>query len=104
MKEVKKDSANTDAFFINICDGEPCYTDNNHIQYGGTEAKQHSKKQIDRMMSFGINTLNYFIGGKYGFRAFKTTYPVNSFHLESANEIQNIVKVMNSNLLRSANH
>ena len=104
MKEVKKDSANTDAFFINICDGEPCYTDNNYIRYGGTEAKQHSKKQIDRMMSFGINTLNYFIGGKYGFRAFKTTYPVNSFHLESANEIQNIVKVMNSNLLRSANH
>jgi hypothetical protein len=105
MKEVKKDSANTDAFFINICDGEPCFSDRTYtINYGGTEAKQHSKKQIDRMMSFGINALNYFIGSNNGFREFQKTYPANSFHLESADEIQNIVKVMNSNLLRSANY
>ena len=104
MREVKKDAANTEAFFINICDGEPCFTDGNGFNYGGTEAKLHSKKQMDRMMSFGITTLNYFIGGVYGFRSFQQTYPVNSFHLESADEIQKIVKVMNSNLLHSANH
>ena len=104
MREVKKDAANTEAFFINICDGEPCFTDGNGFNYGGTEAKLHSKKQMDRMMSFGITTLNYFIGAVYGFRSFQQTYPVNSFHLESADEIQKIVKVMNSNLLHSANH
>lgn len=104
MREVKKDAANTEAFFINICDGEPCFSNMNGVRYGGTEAKLHSKKQMDRMMAFGITTLNYFIGGLRGFRDFQQTYPINSFHLESANEIQKIVKVMNSNLLRSANH
>jgi hypothetical protein len=102
MNEVKKDAANTDAFFINLCDGQP-YFSNNEISYGGDPAVRHSKKQADRMKNYGINFLTYYIGSVGGFNDLKRTYPTDSYHLNSADEVTKIVKVLNSNLLKTAN-
>jgi len=102
MNEVKKDAANTDAFFINLCDGQP-YFHNNEIRYNGDPAVRHSKKQADRMKNYGINFLTYYIGSVSGFNDLKKTYPTDSYHLNSADEVTKIVKVLNSNLLKTAN-
>jgi len=102
MNEVKKDAANTDAFFINLCDGQP-YFSNTEISYSGEPAVRHSKKQADRMKNYGINFLTYYIGSVSGFKDLKRTYPTDSYHLNSADEVTKIVKVLNSNLLKTAN-
>lgn len=101
MRDIKKSSANTDAFFINLCDGAPFYS-NNQVSYSGEYAKKHSKTQTDRMMQNGINVLTYYIGSLGGYNDLKKTYPINCFHLNNATEITKIVRVLNGNLLKRA--
>ena len=103
MGEIIKQSANTDAYFINLCDGEPYMThDKQHFRYTGVEAQIHSRKQIERMRSRGINVLTYFIGGKGDFQAVLDTYKTNCVHLNRADEIPKVVKAMNAELLSAA--
>lgn len=101
MRDIKKSSANTDAFFINLCDGQPYFSTSN-MSYSGDYAKQHSKRQTDRMMQSGINVLTYYIGSVYGYNDLKKTYPINCFHLNNASEVTKIVRVLNGNLLKRA--
>lgn len=101
MRDIKKSSANTDAFFINLCDGQPYFSTSN-MSYSGDYAKQHSKRQTDRMMQSGINVLTYYIGSLGGYNDLKQTYPVNCFHLNNASEVTKIVRVLNGNLLKRA--
>ena len=96
--EIVKQSANTDAYFINLCDGEPG-ADN----YNGESAKQHSRKQANKIMSKGVNFITYFFGSEYGFNRVKEVYPRNSYRLENADEVNMIVKYMNDQLLKSVN-
>lgn len=97
--EIVKQSANTDAYFINLCDGEPC-ADN----YQGYSAKQHSRKQADKIMSKGVNFMTYFFGNAHGFKYVKEVYPKNSYRLENADEVNMIVKYMNDQLLKSVSN
>jgi hypothetical protein len=97
--EIVRQSANTDAYFINLCDGEPC-ADN----YQGYSAKQHSRKQADKIMSKGVNFMSYFFGNAYGFKNVKEVYPKNSYRLENADEVNMIVKYMNDQLLKSVSN
>lgn len=99
MRDIKKSSANTDAFFINLCDGQPYFSTSN-MSYSGDYAKKHSKTQTDRMMQNGINVLTYYIGSLGGYNDLKQTYPINCFHLNDASEITKIVRVLNGNLLK----
>lgn len=101
MRDIKKSSANTDAFFINLCDGQPYFSTSN-MSYSGDYAKQHSKRQTDRMMQSGINVLTYYIGSVHGYNDLKKTYPINCFHLNNASEVTKIVRVLNGNLLKRA--
>lgn len=101
QKEVMKSSANTDAYFINLCDGEPC-ADYNNFRYRGDEAKAHSRKQVEKMKQRGVNVMNYFFGGKNEYNTFLKTYPKNSYMLKNAEEVNSIVKIMNRELLSGA--
>jgi hypothetical protein len=101
MRDIKRSSANTDAFFINLCDGQPYFSTSN-MSYSGDYAKQHSKRQTDRMMQSGINVLTYYIGSLGGYNDLKKTYPINCFHLNNASEVTKIVRVLNGNLLKRA--
>lgn len=96
--EIVKQSANTDAYFINLCDGEPG-SDN----YTGKSAKEHSRKQANKIMSKGVNFITYFFGGEYGFKNVKEVYPKNSYRLNNAEEVNMIVKYLNDQLLKSVN-
>lgn len=56
MKEILQDSRGKDAFFLNFSDGEPC-----HNSYYGEKACAHTRQQIAKMKSNGINVVSYFI-------------------------------------------
>jgi hypothetical protein len=60
MKEVINDSNGKDAYFINISDGEPGYSDNN-MSYGGEYALAHTAAQVNKMKKAGIKVLSYFV-------------------------------------------
>jgi len=61
MKDIISMANGKEAFFINICDGEPGYSDRN-ISYGGEYAIHHTATQVKKMNAAGIKTLAYFIG------------------------------------------
>lgn len=103
MGEIIKQSANTDAYFINLCDGQPFMTnDKQQFAYRGHAAQTHSRKQVDRMRARGINVLTYFIGCDRDFRDVVETYKTNCVHLRRADEIPKVVKAMNAELLSAS--
>ena len=60
MKDIISMANGKEAFFINICDGEPGYSDRN-ISYGGEYAIHHTATQVKKMNNAGIKTLAYFV-------------------------------------------
>ena len=102
MKDTIQKSANTEAYFINICDGEPYmnYTSSNgSFDYGGPKAQAHSRKQMQRMEQNGVKFITYFIGSKYDFEKVEQCYGKNAILLQRADEIGVITKTMNKKLL-----
>jgi len=102
MKDTIQKSANTEAYFINICDGEPYMkysSDNGSFDYQGDQARAHSRKQMQRMEQNGIKFITYFIGSRHDFDSVEKCYGKNSVHLQRADEIGVITKTMNKRLL-----
>lgn len=102
MKDTIQKSANTEAYFINICDGEPYMnysSGNGSFEYGGPKAQAHSKKQMQRMEQNGVKFITYFIGSRYDFEAVEKCYGKNAVLLQRADEIGVITKTMNKRLL-----
>ena len=60
MKDIVKSANGKESFFINICDGEPGYSDRK-MAYGGDYAIQHTAAQVKKMNAAGIKTLGYFV-------------------------------------------
>lgn len=64
QKHLIPSNNDSDSYFLNFSDGEPCYYINGNvddIHYGGMAAAKHTRKQINKMQEAGINTLSYFI-------------------------------------------
>ena len=102
MKDTIQKSANTEAYFINICDGEPYMnysSGNGSFDYAGDQARAHSRKQMQRMEQNGVKFITYFIGSKYDFEAVEKCYGKNAVLLQRADEIGVITKTMNKKLL-----
>lgn len=102
MKETLAMAQNTDAYFINICDGEPYLqyaSAGGTFQYHGTEARQHSREQMKRMEAGGVKFITYFIGNRYDFDKVKECYADRAVHLERASEVHKIASTMNKRLL-----
>jgi len=106
MNDIYKESTNTDAFFINLCDGQPFMSKENGklncFRYAGQSAQDHSRRQVDRMRSHGINVLTYFIGRKYDFEDVLKCYKTNCHHLANAEELNKVVQSMNAELLSAS--
>jgi len=60
LKEVVTEARGKDAYFINISDGEPGYSDSN-LSYGGEYAVLHTAAQVTKMKKAGIKVLSYFV-------------------------------------------
>lgn len=98
VKEMIGHSRNADAYFINICDGEPWMSFGSR-NYGGAQAQKHTKQQMQKMEGAGIKFIAYFIGGEHDFKPVKNCYGNNAHRLSSANEINAIAKAMRSKLM-----
>ena len=64
QKQLIPTSNDTDSYFLNFSDGQPCYsigTNDDSINYQGEAAAEHTRKQVNKMRNAGINTLSYFI-------------------------------------------
>ena len=66
MKDIIGMANGKEAYLINICDGEPGFSGHGY-SYGGYEALEHTRKQVDKMRQAGIKVLSYFVSdSQYG--------------------------------------
>lgn len=100
MNQIQSMSRDTDAYFINVCDGSPYYGYGNSVIYTGDQARSHSRNQMKKMESSGIKFMTYFIGDStYTFNDVVQCYGTNAVHIRHASDIQSIAKTMNKKLL-----
>ena len=107
MRETINQAQNKEAYFINVCDGEPYYDFSSGggqttFSYSGAEAKKHSREQMRRMEGAGIKYLTYFIGGQYDFESVKACYGENAVRLANGSDVHAIASTMNKKLLINA--
>jgi len=60
MKHFVESTKDMDSYFLNICDGEPTFS-NDQVSYGGQNAVLHTKKMVNQIREMGINVLSYFV-------------------------------------------
>lgn len=100
MNQIQSMSRNTDAYFINVCDGSPYYSYGTSMVYTGDQARNHSRNQMKRMESSGVKFMTYFIGeSTQTFNDVVQCYGTNAVQIRHASDIQSIAKTMNKKLL-----
>jgi len=85
-KLIVESSNNLDSYFLNISDGMPQF-ENSDIDYYGTPACKHTRKQVDSMMRRGLKVLSYFVsnGGGSGQRGFSESYGKTAKYIDVTN-------------------
>lgn len=110
MKELIPSTNDTDSYFLNFSDGEPCFnisTGTDEIHYGGDAAASHTARQVKKMKNNGINVLSYFITDYRGsniennnsWRTFKKCYGTDSKYVNVENMFE-VAKTMNELFLK----
>lgn len=110
MKHVTKCDVESENYFINISDGEPCFmiaTTNGSYSYSGSAAAQHTRKQVSKITSSGYKVISYFIteydNNSYGNvhrDNFKIMYGKDSSFI-NFNNLNQIVSTLNKKMLES---
>ena len=95
QKEIIDGSNDVDSYFINFSDGAP-YFESADITYYGDEAKNHTRKQVQNMISRGIKVLSYFIGnGRYSDSdTFKAMYGKDAEYIDT-NKVTELARSLN---------
>ena len=102
-KQIINDSNGRDAFFLNLSDGMP-YFSNNSFYYSGDKALNHTKNEIDKFRKVGIEVLSFFVAesSSYGRDSnmvdFKKMYGNDSSFIDPTNLIS-LAKVLNKKFL-----
>jgi nitric oxide reductase activation protein len=92
-----------DSYFLNICDGEPTFS-NQQCSYSGRNALLHTKKMVGQIKDMGIQVMSYFVGGSsYSSSSdnFKTMYGSDSRFID-VKQIVPIIKTMNELFMKKA--
>lgn len=97
-KLIVPPTADRDSYFVNISDGEPCYS-TGKFNYVGTLAYNHTRREIERIEKLGVGVLSYFVSdyeGGSSNRAFTQMYGKNArfITLTSVNEVSNTLNKM----------
>lgn len=110
MRTLPKNEVDTDNYFINISDGEPCYNYAGEgttypVNYSGEAAARHTRKQVNKIREMGYSVLSYFIAeNNYTSdqlkQLFKMMYADDAYFINIDN-INQIVKTLNQKLLES---
>ncbi len=105
-------SNDTDSYFLNFSDGQPCYSishGTDDINYSGYSAAEHTNKQVKKMQASGINVLSYFITdmsedrfqNSSDWEIFKKCYGKDAKYVNVENMMQ-VAKTMNELFLKKA--
>jgi hypothetical protein len=100
MKHFVESTKDMDSYFLNICDGEPTFA-NDQVSYGGQNAVLHTKKMVNQIREMGINVMSYFVsdggGSSWGSSSkdkFKQMYGSDSRFID-VTQIVPITKTLN---------
>ena len=101
QKLLVSSSNDLDSYFVNISDGEPCFS-NSDIQYTGHYAAEHTKKEVNKIRERGIGVLSYFVtdygdGGSARDR-FRTMYGADAKFI-NINSISEVTATLNKMFL-----
>lgn len=111
MKFLPKADANTNSYFVNISDGEPCFHYHNSqtgisFMYRDKDACEHTRKQVKKIKESGYNIISYFVTDydTFGLEAtrnnFKTMYGSDS-HFINVENLNQIVKTVNNKMMEA---
>jgi len=103
LKHFVESTKDMDSYFLNICDGEPTFS-NQQCSYSGRNALLHTKKMVGQIKDMGIQVMSYFVGGSsYSSSSdhFKTMYGSDSRFID-VKQIVPIIKTMNELFMKKA--
>lgn len=102
MKYFVESNKDMESYFVNICDGEPNFSDSN-CNYGGRAALLHTKKMVKHIKEKGIKIMSYFVNDGYSSSRsqdnFKTMYGSDSKFID-IEQIVPISKTLNELFLK----
>jgi hypothetical protein len=102
LKHLVESNKDMDSYFLNICDGEPSFS-NDQCSYSGHNALLHTKKMIGQIKDMGIQIMSYFVGDTYGYGRSRDNFKVmygNDSRFIDVKQIVPIVKTMNELFLK----
>ena len=111
MKFLPKADTNTNSYFVNISDGEPCFYYNNTsdgiaLSYRDKSACEHTRTQVRKIKESGYNIISYFVSDYDSFgleelrQNFKTMYGSDS-HFINVENLNQIVKTVNGKMMEA---
>lgn len=102
MKYFVPTTKDIDSYFLNICDGEPNFSEDG-TNYYGEVAVEHTRKMVKKMKEQGINVMAYFVSdygaGDSSQRKFKKMYGEDSRFIDIENIVP-ITKTLNELFLK----
>jgi hypothetical protein len=114
MKQLIPSTNDTDSYFLNFSDGQPTYSisqGDDHINYSGYTAAEHTRKQVKKMQNTGMNILSYFITdyskdrfeSSHDWEIFKKCYGNDAKYVNVENMFE-VAKTMNELFLKKTNN
>ncbi len=102
MKYFVPTTKDIDSYFLNICDGEPNFSEDG-TNYYGEVAVQHTRKMVKKMKEQGINVMAYFVSDydqQSSKDKFKRMYGEDSSRFIDIESIVPITKTLNELFLK----
>lgn len=95
LDDIIKTNKGVDSYFINFSDGWPGFS-NRDIDYGGTEAVNHTAAQVKKIQQAGVKVLSYFVYSGYegGIDSFKAMYGKSATSVDCTN-LMALTKTLN---------
>jgi len=109
LREIPQSDTNSESYFINISDGEPCFSFSGEsvdstVGYSGIAAALHTRKQVNKIRALNYNVLSYFVSeyanNEASINLFKTMYGKDSVFINVEN-LNQIVNTLNKKMLES---
>jgi hypothetical protein len=105
LDKIPPAAPDTDSYFLNFSDGQPCYS-NKNIHYYSHQAAGHTKKQVVAMRNNGVKVLSYFISNHGGrsqddLEIFRMMYGKDSAFID-VTDVTMVAKTMNSKFLEKS--
>jgi hypothetical protein len=102
LKHLVESNKDMESYFLNICDGEPSFG-NDQCSYSGHNALLHTKKMVGQIKDMGIQIMSYFVGDTHGYGRSRDNFKVmygNDSRFIDVKQIVPIVKTMNELFLK----